>query len=259
MPIVLTENDAKILRELISREKQKIPNHKKQYGLEEDITAPEVYIAKTPPEGIAGVNDGVGTASDSAECAVYQLLDDLTIEDTGLVQDVYNLSSSNILGDVWVLISRDKYGSWIATSFSRTDSTQWVTIEDLTTVTTSAGFCYPGYTWIFRPADSTWVAGDPCWVLPLNDATVSLDTYYQARYVGEIEDTGTGNWPVYRMYTGKSEVVKVTGPAVAGVYPGLLQKYNAGTWVDANAVDVIEINGANLSGWGEGANNWGED
>ncbi len=57
----------------------------------------------------------------------------------------------------------------------------------------------------------------------------------------------------------KTEVVEITGAAVAGVYPATIQKWNGTSWDDGEAVDVIEINGANLSGWSGGVYDWGED
>jgi hypothetical protein len=90
-------------------------------------TAPETYVARTPAGGIpamdAGTSTGTGTTSlmddvpGYAECTIYQLLH---TGSTGphlepipsLTRRVYNLSNDDIPGNVWIVVTRDKWGAW---------------------------------------------------------------------------------------------------------------------------------------------------
>jgi len=54
----------------------------------------------------------------SADCDIYQIVDDgdgnVTLEYVeSFFQTVYNVSSSAIDGDTWVVIKREKYGKWL--------------------------------------------------------------------------------------------------------------------------------------------------
>ncbi len=126
----------------------------------------------------------------------------------------------------------------------------WVQISSLTQTSGR----YPGHRYSYDAGGQTWTQKEVVWVELLNGAIAATGVKYQGRYVGAVSGQ-----PVYETYSGKTEVVEVTGAAVAGVYPGVLKKYNAGTWSDAEAIDIVEINGANLSGWSGGIYDWGED
>ena len=92
----------------------------------EDHQAPEVYIAKTPTDGILALTNGdtgTGTGSydepGSATCDIY------CIDETDVVPDlrdilkdelVYNISETAIEGSIYVLASRDKFGHWVVVS-----------------------------------------------------------------------------------------------------------------------------------------------
>lgn len=106
----------------------------------DETTTPEVYIAFTPSDGIPALDPHTtGTANDdepgSAACDVYRIIQqsgglDATGTDAGtgtgtgakipilhpvpnLSKLVYNLSGSDVPGDSWVVIIRDKFGSWL--------------------------------------------------------------------------------------------------------------------------------------------------
>lgn len=88
--------------------------------------APEVYVAKTLEEGIpalANLDGSTGTDTEAvaspghANVEIYQLLfDDSTTEpyldSIGIEIEVFNLSTTAIPADTYVLIKREKSGSW---------------------------------------------------------------------------------------------------------------------------------------------------
>lgn len=112
---VLSESDRDKFARLWLEHAHALPQPKQDRGHfpdHEEHQAPEVYVAKTPPGGIAG---RTGVVPASAECDIYQLIvSDLTIT-TGLTQPVYNLATDSIDGDSFVVIARDKYGRWYVT------------------------------------------------------------------------------------------------------------------------------------------------
>lgn len=86
--------------------------------------APEIYVAKVPPGGIAGVSlgsmTGTGTGTEwsddvfsSAECQVFQLIGGRPLAVPGLKKRVYNLGTAALSDGQYVPILRDKYGTWV--------------------------------------------------------------------------------------------------------------------------------------------------
>lgn len=111
------EDDARVLRILIEREKKR--NHGKGAILEQDVvpTAQEVYIARIPSGGIDGISlpaTGTGDISsiNSAECSIYQVIDGELI-DMEFTEEVFNLSPAKLYSG-YILIKQDKYGVWLA-------------------------------------------------------------------------------------------------------------------------------------------------
>lgn len=87
----------------------------------EEFPTPEVYVARTPPEGIQGFDSqtdmsvGTGAYPYSAECYVYLLHpSNEHMENQIFTQTVYNLSSVSIEGNKWIIALRDKFGTWYA-------------------------------------------------------------------------------------------------------------------------------------------------
>src|SRR5215218_842612 len=75
---------------------------------------PEVYVAKVT-DTIPGLIPGSGTAPDEpgkADCDIYQIVDGLLIP-TGFTESVSNISTADI-GESWLQINREKYGTWLA-------------------------------------------------------------------------------------------------------------------------------------------------
>lgn len=102
----------------------------RESGRDELPQAPDVYVTRTPADGIPA-NDTVGSGTSADDipgygtCKVYQLIDP---PGTGTAEDevpylmrvsqktltVYNVSDEDIAGDIWCIVIRDKYGRWIA-------------------------------------------------------------------------------------------------------------------------------------------------
>ena len=130
----LTEKDREQVQDLVDGFERKwgnVPGH--SVPVLDDPMAPEVYIARTPAGGIPALTEGVGTGTGTgsgcdydepgyATCPIYRILPptgtgshdcDHHIEPVnGLTRTVFNLSSSSVAGNSWVLVVRDKWGSW---------------------------------------------------------------------------------------------------------------------------------------------------
>ena len=100
---------------------------------EQDLPAPEVYVAYTPAAGIPAISAaGTGTATATvslvepgyAECQIYRVVEDVVggqlevrLEQIyNLTKRVYNVSTTAIGGSKWVLATKDKGGIWHATA-----------------------------------------------------------------------------------------------------------------------------------------------
>lgn len=113
----------KELVEDLRRRLSTVPDRPIHY--ETDHQAPEVYAAKTPAGGIPALTVGAGTGANEddepgyADCEIYQvggtLADPVLQRVTQLSHRVYNLSDTAVDGDTWVLVARDKFGSWLVT------------------------------------------------------------------------------------------------------------------------------------------------
>lgn len=269
--LALSDADLRLLEQVLGkvRRQSQTTHGREDISAEADLTvqAPEIYVARVPADGISGltiVEEGAADQPGEADCDIYRLdaaVNPPALEEVeGLSRAVYNLATTAIAGNTWVLITRDKFGQWYVAGQGAAENA-WV---EITSISSEAGTgtgidYYQGeyYTW----EDGSWVSQGDCWVHPINLETLGLGIKYPGRLDDDLAPgVGTGaDWPVYHIYPGKSEVVKVTGEAVDDIYPGVLQWYNAGTWVDGDAIEIIEINGANLSGWAYGIYNWGED
>ena len=132
----LTDADLPILKEMKEdylRRKGSNPGGRGRGWFDlEDPTAPECYVAWVGADGIPALNDqdttgigteaGTGTGSaqmddvvGSAVCEVYQM----RIENgsrklfaKGFTRRVHNLMTTAVPGSRWILIHRDKYGTW---------------------------------------------------------------------------------------------------------------------------------------------------
>lgn len=125
---VLSQADVDVLREIVRDWTNIVSNIQGRGGRDPDAQeqqAPEVYIAKVPEDGIIGFDydtgTGTGTGSGTgtadglvsyADCVVYKLLPDKSLVSTRGTKRVHNLSGSDIAGNTYVVVSRDKFGIW---------------------------------------------------------------------------------------------------------------------------------------------------
>ena len=117
MPVVfLSEEDKNILDRVISSVKNGTVNSPRRASInppETDHQSPEVYVAKTPVGGIAA---RVGDVISSELCEIYANVNGTLKEVINSSQKVYNLQDSDLDGEIYVNIKRDKYGQWYADS-----------------------------------------------------------------------------------------------------------------------------------------------
>lgn len=130
---VLSQSDVERLREVVRQVLGERMSNPVVSRRQDRSAAPEVYVARTPTGGIAALQSDVGTGTGdpsldqpgSAECEIYQIVPAEASGDSpsmmpvdGLTQTVYNLSGSDVAGNAWVLVFREKFGSWVAAPVS---------------------------------------------------------------------------------------------------------------------------------------------
>jgi hypothetical protein len=117
MPFIfLTDEDHRLLKDMINDRKGgrvNSPSRSSQLFSEQDANhqAPEVYVAMTPVDGIPA---RVDTTPGSADCNIYRIVNDLLEKVFSFTHKVYNLKDSDIDGDSYISVKRDKYGTWLA-------------------------------------------------------------------------------------------------------------------------------------------------
>lgn len=123
MSKVLSNDDRRILKELLDKARQRSRRVKFSVSREDGPLAPEVHVGLTPPGGIAAISGGTVA---SEECDVYRLVmiaapilgdphrQEAQLEQVdGLTKKVHNLAPEAIAGETWVLLHRDKWGYWV--------------------------------------------------------------------------------------------------------------------------------------------------
>lgn len=86
----------------------------------EETFTPEMYIARTPEQGIPGLTSmgttGIGDVPGVADCNIFTVLPnaETTEKINTLQRRIYNMSPDPIEGNKWILTTRDKYGRWYA-------------------------------------------------------------------------------------------------------------------------------------------------
>lgn len=122
-----SEDDARLLRQLIERERRQVQNTRNRPAPLADIPqAPDVFVVKAPDGGIpaldaeAGTGTGTGTLGypGSAICTIYTAREvggyTKLVRRTNFEKRVYNMSEATIPEGSWCLITRDKSGTWWA-------------------------------------------------------------------------------------------------------------------------------------------------
>lgn len=128
---LLSESDAESIRRLIDTSKRTIQQSRSRppetHTDHEEQQSSDVYIARTPDEGIPALNEEAGTGTGSivdtvgyAECEIYRVLAPTSTTprlhrvSKHFSQVVYNILTIPIIGGAWILIDKDKFGRWIA-------------------------------------------------------------------------------------------------------------------------------------------------
>ena len=152
----LSEQDAITLKRALEQFRQWRRNTTGRPGdtdldLENQMSA-ETYIAKTPYGGIPALTEQPGSPSSEedipdqpgyAECTIYKIIQDESepeLEEIlgGADKLVYNISVCAVAGNEWVLITRDKFGSWMVVDPCHTRTT---TTSSTSTTTTTGSQC----------------------------------------------------------------------------------------------------------------------
>ena len=116
---LLTEKDQEILRAFLDRVRHLQPPPGNS-AYDDDDMAPEVYVARSPADGILALSEQAGTAfvdtPGSATCTVYRIVVNAGVKElrpvTGLTRTIHNLSTIGVVGNSWILVARDKFGTW---------------------------------------------------------------------------------------------------------------------------------------------------
>lgn len=109
--IVLSEEDAAILQQVINRVKRDTPAARQSVRDEGDYLTPEDYLARAPAGGIPAAS---GSVLGQAQCLILRSIAG-TAEETGLRKEVYNTGPA-VPEDAYVHITRDKFGVWFVGS-----------------------------------------------------------------------------------------------------------------------------------------------
>lgn len=136
--VTLSPDDVRILQQFLDAQRRQVVNPRNRPHFENESQSPETYIALTPETDIPGIN---GTVISYGRCNVYRILFGTT-EDT-LVQvdpavDVYNLDSQALQSSTWVIVTRDKFGTWVAVGGTPSSSIRFTAKGKLD------GILYPG-------------------------------------------------------------------------------------------------------------------
>lgn len=197
-------DDIAALREVIRKVRHGSSNTRNRLADEDDtVTAPEVYVVRTPESGINGPT-AVGTGSppatetlSGATCPLYRLNPNtLELESMGYTKVVYSLSA--VAGNKWVIADRDKYGSWWAVTTETGGSvTQGTAIVQVTAVTLTT-ITLPGGTATLKAtsaeietlnnANALWNVGSQVWFIGLNSETPEINGRYFVAFVGADEN-----------------------------------------------------------------------
>lgn len=208
-PYMLSEDDRAWMQKVIQDYVDRLGNPTgRPDTTNEPPQAPETYIALTPSTGIPAIDQsgttGTGTVSyalddvpGSAVCRIYRLIRG-TFRRVGPTKLVYNLSRSALPGNAWILVTRDKFGTWIIPCCPEDDTT--VDTDAATGTGTGTVGCVGV---VYSLPRESWDCIDGRWRKCEWTETLSIDVF-SCPYIEvtdpvcdfadcpPIEDTGTG-------------------------------------------------------------------
>ena len=116
--IALSEEDARKLRALVRDALNEELNTTGRPGARAELhQAPDLYVAKTPAGGIAGM---VGATPGVAVCDIYRIyvsgVTPALVQVGELDKRVHNIDVRAVYGDEYIKAVRDKFGFWLACS-----------------------------------------------------------------------------------------------------------------------------------------------
>ena len=209
---VLSESDLKKLRALLEQaERRTISTTGRPRTEPLQHQAPETYVARSPAAGIPALAEVTGTGSFDvpgyADCDIYRVVLDGATPTlrpiSGLSKRVYNTSATEILGAEWLLVTRDKAGSWFPSGGGALAGN--MSFVRATSYTKNGDGYYPGQQCIFHdPDDVPDVTA--CLIADVNNAFLNLADWFLARVVAVV-----GGVPVYASETDRGLWAKITG------------------------------------------------
>lgn len=127
----LTESDREALLGILAKQKASEATLPWPFRVDnafaDDHQATDIYVARTPVDGIPALSTEATTGTSLGEieddqpgyatCDIYELsaVDGAaTMTATGSSETVYNLSDTAVVGDSWIVIGKDKFGAWVA-------------------------------------------------------------------------------------------------------------------------------------------------
>lgn len=209
---VLGEQDVEELRLIVQAFKSKDLSKNKTPFSDQEHQGPEVYVARTPPEGIPAITTN---ASDEdvpgeADCEVYEIAEieegSFTLQPVNETSfTIYNISTAAIAGDTWISVLRDKFGHWIAQVGGGSSLVKLL----LTGKTYSSLGPFIGYSWLKVTFDS------------------SVGAYVSTGITG-----GPGNTPLYHLRNFDHPVVPLLGDSTG---TGTVDEYLMDDWAIVSA------------------------
>lgn len=117
--VVLTPDDAKLIQRLLDQAKNArlgTVNRPREPGTVDQVEqSTDIYIARTPSGGIRGL---LAARPGYATCTTYCIQRTSTIPTMvllpGVTRVVYNIDTSPIPGNTWIVVGKEKFGYWLA-------------------------------------------------------------------------------------------------------------------------------------------------
>ncbi len=217
---LFSEDDVKALAKLLRDNEQTVSyTQRRPRHHVEDAKSSDIYVARTPADGIPALVPGLSTGTGSAaamegipghaECAVYRIRESTctgtnascypSIESVEAEKTVWNLSLEDVPGDQWIIIGKDKSGKWqilggaggsgavsVTVLFFISNQPTFISCPELLT---SGSTCPPqffiGIVQRYDVTCSQWVDGECCLVFDQESRRLEIGRrYFPAHQVG---------------------------------------------------------------------------